>query len=128
MRQNSSVTGTLSLKHGKTFFSVCFEENGWIAAEMVQFLDDLYSADTLEVGILKLLGYTLQISEQFPRRSANHWVELNLDNRILETNSDLIRVAVRRESPEGDEAYWGPALKRIHAVLHAHNFTVRLYS
>ena len=98
-----------------------------MAAEMVQFLDDLYGADTLEVGILKLLGYTLQMTEQPPRRSADHWVELDLDNLVLKTNSDLIRKAVRKESPKPDEVYWGPALRRIYTALDVRDFTVKLY-
>jgi len=120
------VTGTLCIKHGKTFYTAHFEANGWIAAELVQYLDDIYQSASFETGILKLLGYTLQIGAAAPPRTADHWIELDLDKRMLVTNSALIGKAVRKESQGNDESFWGPALERIYAVLDARDFTVRL--
>jgi hypothetical protein len=120
------VTGTLSIKHGNIFYSAKFERNGWIAAELIQYLDDLYRSDSLQVGILKLLGYTLQMTDSFPRREADHWVEIDIQTRTLTTNSELIRKAVRQETAAKDEPYWDPALERIYTVLDAEDFTVKL--
>ena len=120
------VTGTLSIKYGDRFYSVKFEENGWIAAELVQYLDDVYRADSIEVGILKLLGYTLHMTEAHPLRKADHWVEIEIENRTLSTNSELIRKGVKQETSTNDEPYWEPALKRIYVVLDGLDYTVKL--
>ena len=120
------VTGTLCVKHGSTFYTAHFEANGWIAAELIQYLDDIYRSDSVETGILKLLGYTLQIGASAPPRTADHWIELDIDEKLMVTNSELIRRAVKKESPGDDETFWGPALERIYAVLDARDFTVTL--
>lgn len=122
-----AVTGSLSIKHGETSYSAKFETNGWIAAELVQYLDDLFRADSIEVGILKLLGYTLQMTKVPPPRKADHWIEIDIEKRTLATNSKLLRRAVKQQSPREDEPYWEPALKRIYNVLDAHDFTVQLF-
>jgi hypothetical protein len=124
----ANVTGTLSIKHGTAFYTAYFEQNGWVAAELIQYLDDLYRDEAAEVSILKLLGYTLRISQKPPRRGADHWVEVDLAERLLISNSELIRKAVKQASPEEDEPYWEPALKRIYSVLDALDFTVKLRS
>ena len=124
----AELTGTLSIKHETSFYSAHFHRNGWVAAELIQYLDDLYRTENVEVGILKLLGYTLQVSKEPPPRTADHWVEVDLAQKILIPNSELIRKAVKQKSPRNDEPYWGPALKRIYAVLDSHDFTVKLRS
>jgi hypothetical protein len=122
----AGVTGSLCIKHEACFYSVHFDQNGWVAAELVQYLGDLYRAETAEVGILKLLGYTMRMSEGPPPRTADHWIEVDFAKKILVTNSELIRKAVKQETPQKDEPYWEPALKRIYAVLDALDFTVKL--
>jgi len=122
----ADVTGSLSIKHEKAFYTAYFDRNGWVAAELIQYLDDLYRAEAAEVKILKLLGYTLRMSQEPPQRKADHWIEVDLAKRLLITNSELIRKAVKQESPGEDEPYWEPALKRIYGVLDALDFTVRL--
>ena len=122
------ITGSISIQKGETFYSIQFETNGWIAAELVQYLNDLYSSDSVEVGILKLLGYTLQMTDRPPARKADHWVEIDIHARVLRTNSELIRRAVKQESPAEEGPYWEPALKRIYAALDAQDFNVQLLS
>jgi hypothetical protein len=122
----ATVTGTLCIKHEEIFYSAHFEQNGWVAAELIQYLDDLYRAETVKVGILKLLGYTLQMTEEPPSRKADHWIEVDLGARTLTTNSTVIRKAVKQEAPSEDEPYWGPTLERIYAVLDGRDFTVKL--
>ena len=95
---------------------------------MLQYLDDVFRAESPEVGILKLLGYTLQLNDGHPPRTADHWVEVELDKRKIATNSELLRKAVRKERPESEEEYWAPALDRIYEVLDRNDFTVELYS
>lgn len=121
------LTGSLSIRHGSTFYSAYFERNGWIAAELVQYLDDLYMSKPVEAGLLKLLGYTLQISGEPPPRKADHWIELDLEEKLLATNSELIRKAVTNQTPKKGEPYWEPALRRIYSVLDQRDFTVRLF-
>ena len=121
-----SVSGTLSIQYDGRFYSTRFETEGWIAAELVQYLDDLYRSESIKAGILKLLGYTLQITDRPPSRSADHWVEIELDARVLSTNSDLIRKAVKQQSVSEEEPYWEPVLRRVYSVLDSLDFTVRL--
>jgi hypothetical protein len=68
------------------------------------------------------------LNDGHPPRTADHWVEVDLDKRMVATNSELLRKAVRKETPDGEEQYWAPALERIHAVLDKNDFTVELYS
>lgn len=125
MRQ---VTGILSIKSGETYYSLHFAHHGWMAADMVQYIDDLYGNGDPRIGILKLLGYTLEMNQKPPARIADHWVEVDLDNRVLATNSDLIRKVVRQESPSSDDPYHAPSLQRIFEALDQHDYKVELYS
>jgi hypothetical protein len=124
----SDVSGSLSIVCRDLFYAIHFSQNGWVAGEMLQYLDDVYRAESLEVGILKMLGYTMEVSRAHPPRTAVHWVELDLNRKVLATNSELVRKAVRKEKPNGAEPYWPPALDRIYTVLDNHDFTVELYS
>ena len=56
MKRMSAVTGTLSLKYQGKFYSLIFGDHGWMAADLVQYLDKLYRSETPEVEILKLAG------------------------------------------------------------------------
>ena len=86
-----SSTGSLSLKHGSLYYTLFLPKHGWLAADMAQYLGDVLAAEDQKIAILKLLGYTLEISQQQPARSADHWVEVDLDKCILSTTSDLVR-------------------------------------
>jgi len=121
------VTGSLTLKKGSSFYSLHFASQGWMAADMVQYLGSVYESSTPEVEILKLLGYTMKVSKQPPPRIADHWVEVDLDQRILSTNSDFIRKAVYQEDPDPDQPYFKLALRNVHRLLDSHDFTVRFY-
>lgn len=121
------VTGSLSIKFEGLHHTLHFAAQGWIAADMVQYLEEVYRAEDPRVGILKLLGYTMEIGAEAPPRNAAHWVEIDLAGRVLSTNSDLLRKAVRRIEPDPRDPYHGPALDRIHAALDGLDFTVDLY-
>ncbi len=95
---------------------------------MVQYIDDILEATDKEVAILKLLGYTMEVGQTPPSRRSDHWVEVDLENQVLTTNSDLIRKAVDEKPPEPEDPYSPVALKRVHRVLDAYDFTVRLVS
>lgn len=122
-----AITGCISLKHGGLFYTVYFSQNGWVVVDLAQYLGDVLVAKSREVGILKLLGYTMEIGKEWPVRKDSHWIEIDLDNRILTTNSDLIRKAV-------DQVAWSPkdpcpenVLKRLYRTLDEHDFTVALH-
>lgn len=122
----ASVTGSISLKQGSRYYTLRFLRRGWLAAEFLQFLDDVLEAENREVAILKLLGYTLEISPKRPGRWAQVWVEVDLEKRILVTNADLVRQAVGRETLDAHGAAASPAPVRIHRLLDRFDFTVRL--
>ena len=121
-----SSTGSLSIKHESLYYTLFFGKNGWLAADMIQYLDDILIADDRKIAILKLLGYILEITRKPPTRSANHWVEVDLKKHILSTNSDLIRKAVDQRSPDPEDPYNPNALHRLYQVLDQYNFTVEL--
>lgn len=98
-----------------------------MAAELIQYLDDVYNSESAEVGLLKLLGFNLKLSEGHPRRDAGEWVEVDLENRVLATNSRLIRCAVNRLTPGPEDTFSEYALRRIHTVLDSLDFKVELY-
>lgn len=123
----SEITGWLSLKNGDTYFSLYFPTQGWLAAEMVQYLDEILTAPTRETAILKLLGFTLGITTESPRRRAGHWVLVDLDEHLMETNSELIRLAIDQAPPPENSPYTRLGLRRIHEVLDRFDFTVKLY-
>lgn len=122
------VTGSITLKNEGVFYTLFFHNNGWVAAEMVQHLDQLYGKQGVKAGIVKLLGYTLEVNRAAPSRSAHHWVEVDVEARALATNSDLIRRAVKQEEPAPDAPYLALSLRSIYDVLDALDYTVELYS
>jgi hypothetical protein len=123
----SPTTGLLALKTGGKHYSLSFPSHGWLAAEMIQYLEDILGAEHKETAILKLLGFTLHISLEAPPRRVHHWVVVDLDQRVLESNCDLVRLAVDQKQPPPDSPYNPMSLRRIHSVLDRHNFTVKLY-
>ena len=122
-----STTGSISIRHQGRFFTLVFERRGWLAAEMVAYLGDVLRAPQAETAILKLLGYTLRIGPEAPPRSARHWVEVDLAERVLRTTSLLIRKAVDRAAAAPAEPWDEHSLRRIHGVLDEHDFTVELF-
>ena len=124
----SAVTGSLSIKTDTTFYTVHFPTHGWMAADMVQNLDRVYAAEEPRIGILKLLGYTLEMNSQAPPRVVDHWVEIDMDTKTLSTNSELIRKAVKREQLADNEPYMELSLRNVYRTLDSLDFSVRLYS
>ena len=103
-----------------------FSQNGWLAADMVQYVDEILAAEDQKIAILKLLGYTMQVGSSSPaRRRTDHWVEIDIDRRILTTNSGLLRKAVERSPVDPEEPYSPVALRRIYDVLDQYDFTVK---
>ena len=121
-----SITGCISLKHGPLFYILRFPQHGWLAADLAQYLGDILAAGNREIAILKLLGYTMEFGKEWPVRNSTHWVEIDLDNRVLTTNSGLIRKAVDQIAASPEDPYPEGVLKRLHKVLDEHDFTVEL--
>jgi hypothetical protein len=121
------VTGSFTVKKGPLFYCLRFPSKGWVAAEMVQFIDDLLRASNPQTAIIKYLGFTTEISEKRPARTANHWIEVDLDKRILETNSEMIRTAVSGELELLEDEVEAFSARRIFEALDENNFTVRLF-
>lgn len=117
-------TGSLSLRLEGTWYSLIFRRNGWLAVDLLRYLDDVLEAGDPPTAILKLLGYTLQIGGGPPRRRANHWVEIDLAQRRLTTNSKLVRRAVDQVPAAADPPRM---LEEIHTVLDRNDFTVVLH-
>ena len=119
--------GMISLKNRDSYFTLYFPEHGWLATELLQFIDDVMTATDQNAAILKLLGYTLQFSTDSPPRKTQYWAIVDLGARVLETNSEMVRRAVDREPPEPGSPHSPMALKKLHAVLDRFDFTVKLY-
>jgi hypothetical protein len=119
-----SETGSLTFKHEELYYSLYFAHNGWLAGDLVQYIDEVILSPQPEIAILKLLGYTMRMSRSSPPRETDHWIEVDLGKRELTTNSDLIRRAVDRQYE--DDRYSPAALRRVHEVLDRFDFTVRL--
>lgn len=129
MPSTPSTAATLSIFHGGTHYTLLFPNRAWLAAELVGFLDEACQSDQPSLALLKLLGYTVQMSAERPPRSPKRqWVEVDLQARRLETNSPVIRRAVEQQPPEKDAPYGPLSLKRIHDVLDRFDFTVKLYA
>ncbi|MFQ5739217.1 MAG: hypothetical protein ACE5JX_09385 [Acidobacteriota bacterium] len=119
--------GRISLKSGDSYYTLDFLSQGWMAADLVQYLQDVLEAKDRAAAILKLLGFTLRVGPRKPSRKDEHWVIVDLDGRVVESNSDLLRKAVEQTQPAPGDPYSQPALRRIHQVLDQFNFTVRLF-
>ncbi len=117
-------TGSLSFQLEGTWYTLIFPRNGWLAVDLLRYLDDVLDAADPATAILKLLGYTLQIGVDPPRRRGTHWLEVDLARRRLTTNSGLVRRAVdRTPTPEDPHR----TLEKIHGVLDRFDFTVVLH-
>ena len=120
------MTGSLTLEYRSTFYTLFMSHHGWVVADLLQYLDDVYGAEDPRIPILKLLGYTMTISRTVPPRSAHDWIEVDVERRFLATNSELVRKAVKREPPTGDDPFHQAMLDRIYATLDRLDFTVEL--
>ncbi len=120
-----SETGSLTIKYRDSYYSLFFAQNGWLAAALLQYLDDVITAADPGVAILKLLGYTMTIARKSPPRYADHWVEVDLAARELTTNSPLVHQAVDQQPVKEGQPYGALTLKRIYRVLDQYDFTVR---
>ena len=121
-----SETGSLTIKCGDLYYTLVLPEDGWLAGDLAQYIDEVIEAPRPEIAILKLLGYTMQMSKVRPERKSRHWVEIDIDKRELITNSAMVRKAVDREAPAPDEPYSPVALKRLYETLDRYDFTVKL--
>ncbi len=117
-------TGSLGFRLEGAWYTLTFPRNGWLAVDLLRYLDDILEASDPATAVLKLLGYTLQIGGDRPRRTATHWVEVDLAARQLTTNSGLVRRAVDRTPAPADPLR---TLERVHEVLDRFDFTVVLY-
>jgi hypothetical protein len=123
----SQVTGSLAIRCAENWYIIQVDSNGWIAAELVQFLEDAHHTQDPRNAILKLLGYTMLIAGEPPPRRADHWVEVDLENRRLSTNSELIRKAVKQTPPSSEDPFHDGALDRIYRYLDTYDYSVDLY-
>lgn len=120
-----SQTGSLTIKYRDSYYSLFFGRNGWLAVELLQYLDEVITATQPEVAILKLLGYTMTIGDENPPREADHWVEVDLARRELATNSPVVLQAVDQQPVKEGQPYGSLTLKRLYRVLDQYDFTVR---
>lgn len=127
MARMAKETGSIAIRHGDRIYSLLFVTQGWMAADIVRYLDDVLASETPEVEILKLLGYTMQIQSKFPPRKATHWVEVDLERKELRTNSDLIRLAVHQGKPQERDPYTEESSRALYEVLDSFDFTVKLF-
>lgn len=123
----SIITGSLAIHWAGKWYVLQIPENGWIAAELVQFLEEAHQTKDPRNAILKLLGYTLLIAKEAPPRSASHWVEVDLEKRELSTNSELIRKAVKKQPPCTEDPFSEVGLERIYRYLDTYDYSVDLY-
>jgi hypothetical protein len=123
----SQVTGSLAIRCAENWYIIQADSNGWIAAELVQFLEDAHQTQNPKNVILKLLGYTMLIAAEPPPRRADHWVEVDLESRRLSTNSELIRKAVKQTPPSSEDPFHDVTLDRIYRYLDTYDYSVDLY-
>ena len=122
----SDSLGSISICQGGLHYTRIVEGPGWLAADMVQYLDDLYRSDDPSSALLKLLGIDIRILRRKPpRRGVDHWVWIDLDARVLETNSPMIRKAVDRQPTSVEDPYGPGVLERIYEVLDRKDFSVK---
>jgi hypothetical protein len=125
--EEEKLTGSITIKKGSLYYTLRFGHHGWLAGELVQYLDEIIQADDQQVAILKLLGYTMEIAHDPPVRHAHHWVEIQLEERTLSTNSSFLVQAVDQLPPGPETPYSEGALRRVHEVLDRHDFEVIFY-
>lgn len=122
-----STSGSLNFHCQGAYYTLRFPDRGWLAVELLRFLDEVLLAPEAPVGILKLLGLTVEISSDPPSRDAAHWVEVDLDSRKLASNSPYVRQAVRKKPPNPEDPVTPTTLQRIFEILDRFDFTVELY-
>lgn len=121
------VTGSLSFRLADTNYTLQFPDRGWLAIEMLRFIDEILEAPEPRVEVLKLLGLAVEISREAPVRTARHWIEVDLDRKRLISNSDWIRAAVRRKVLAEDDPVSPLTLEKIYRNLDLHDFSVELH-
>ena len=121
------TTGSIAIRHTFLYYRLYFAHYGWLAAEMAQYVDDILTEKDPQLAILKLLGYTVEILPKAPSRDADHWLEIDVEKRILYTNSKLIRKAVEKMDPDAQASYSPAMLTRLHDVLDRNGFSVELF-
>jgi hypothetical protein len=119
-------TGSLTIKYADVYYTLSLPDNGWLAGDLAQYIDEVIEAPEPEIAILRLLGYTMQMSKARPERKSDHWVEIDVLKRELITNSEMVRKAVDREAPEAGEPFSPVAMRRLYHTLDKYDFTVRL--
>lgn len=122
-----AVTGSLSFRCKGRCYSLILQDRGWLAVELLRYLDEVLGSDQQPAAILKLLGLTMEVGSQPPPRDAHHWIEVDLDARRLASNSNLVRKAVKRQPPDRDDPVTTTTLERIYTVLDRFDFTAELY-
>jgi len=120
-------SGYLSLRTAQVYHTLYFQQRGWLAVDLVQHLDDVLKSDERQGAVLKLLGFTLQLSPNPPGPQGTHWIIVDLDDRVMKTNSPYIRLAVSGGSAPDDLPFSERTLPRIHRVLDRFDFTVELF-
>jgi len=119
--------GLLSLKSAQHYHTLEFPQRGWLAVELLRYLDDILISTNQQVAILKLLGYTMSITKDPPDRKLGTWVLVDLEAKVLQTNSALVRSAVDRTEPEEVAPVSPASLTRIHDILDRFDFTVEFF-
>ncbi len=121
------MTGSLSLRCGGRCYSLVLSDRGWLAVELLRYLDEVLEAEERPVAILKLLGLTMEVGSAPPPREAHHWIEVDLDALRLASNSSLVRKAVKRLPPSHGDPVTVTTLERIYSILDRFDFTAELY-
>lgn len=124
----TTVTGSISVKWGGIHYCLYFANHGWLAADMVQYLEEIHAAREPSIAILRLLGYTMEMRKEAAPRVTHHWVEIDLERKLLATNSELIRKSVKEEPLSRGEPFSPLALRNIRRTLDRLDYTVELYS
>lgn len=119
--------GLLSFGLEGRFYTLYFPQRGWLAVELLHFLDDILRAPQPHIQIVKLLGYLLQVSSEKPSLQGRHWVVVDLGAKLIETNSPLLcRIVDERPIPENQPLPEATS-RRIYELLDENDFTVKLY-
>jgi len=122
-----SDSGSFTVKKSSFYYCLRFRQNGRTAVEMVQFIDDILRSEYPERAIIKYLGFTAEVTRHSPGKGADYWVEIDLDRRILETNSELIRRVVGSGTNSSADEADASLGRRIYKILDEYDFTVRLF-
>lgn len=124
--QIQPVSGSFTVKKGELYYCLRFHTNGWVAAEMIQFIDDLLRSQHPERSIIKYLGFTAEVTRKPAGRQAEIWVEVDLDQKVLETNSEMIRKTVVDGPDSFEDEVDAFSARQIFETLDRNDFTVRV--